>query len=140
MSRNAAKGFTLIELMVVVAIVGIIAAIAIPSYQEQVRKSRRAEAVRAIGQMQLDLERWRAENPCYGKSAVSPCATFTASGTYPADPGSDFYTTAITGATETDYTITSMRAGAQADDRCGNLVAKRSVSNGKPIWATASCN
>lgn len=124
MSRNFAKGFTLIELMVVVAIVGIIAAIAIPSYTEQVQKSRRADAVRAIGQMQLALERWRAENPCYGKSAVSPCPTFTASGTYPALPtanDSPYYDVKIPTATVTGYSITAEpRAGsAQAGDRCG---------------------
>jgi len=59
------KGFTLIELMIVIAIVAIIAAIAIPAYGEQVRKSRRAEASRFVGDMQLSLERWRAENPSY---------------------------------------------------------------------------
>jgi type IV pilus assembly protein PilE len=41
---HAAKGFTLIELMIVVAVVGILAAIAYPSYQDSVRKSRRADA------------------------------------------------------------------------------------------------
>src|SRR5678815_2767162 len=76
MNRRGAQGFTLIELMVVVAIVGIIAAIAMPSYTEQVHKSRRADAVRALGQLQLNLERWRAENPCYGESAVGSCPTF----------------------------------------------------------------
>ena len=49
------RGFTLIELMIVVAIVAVIAAIAIPTYTEQVRKGRRADAARAVGQLQLDL-------------------------------------------------------------------------------------
>ena len=61
MSRHAVKGFTLIELMVVLAIVAIIAAIAIPSYAAQVRKSRRADATST---------RW--EMPNSGKSAGVP--------------------------------------------------------------------
>src|SRR5688500_5524273 len=90
-------GFTLLELMIVVAVIAVLAMIAFPSYTEQVRKGRRADAARAVGQLQLDLERWRAENPCYGQSAVAPCPTFTASGTYPTAPTSSFYTIAMSG-------------------------------------------
>lgn len=136
MRRHVARGFTLIELMVVLVIVGILAAIAIPSFQEQVRKSRRADAVRAVGQMQLDLGRWRAENPSYADCGSPGCG----SGTYPSAPVSDYYTITPSGATATDYVITAVPAGAQSGDRCGNLVAKRSINDGKPAWATASCN
>lgn len=129
--RNV-RGFTLIELMIVVAIVAIIAAIAIPSYTEQVRKGRRADAARVVGQLQLDLERWRAECPSYANSAC-------VSGVYPQPPFSEYYTTTITAASPTAYTITSSpKAGtAQAGDRCGALTANRDA---KPQWVTASCN
>lgn len=137
------RGFTLIELMIVVAIVAIIAAIAIPAYGEQVRKSRRAEAARFAGDMQLGLERWRAENPSYANCATAPCG----SGTYPTVPTatvSPFYTIEIVAAntTATNYRITATpRAGsAQADDRCGVLTLDRSTNQGKPNWATAACN
>jgi type IV pilus assembly protein PilE len=122
MSRHAAKGFTLIELMVVLSIIAIIAAIAIPSYNEQVRKSRRADAVRTIGQLQLSLERWRAENPSYANCSPTPCG----SGTYPTAPtaaDSPYYTLQFIDPvpTATGYTITAApRTGsAQAGDRCG---------------------
>ena len=55
MKRQVQKGFTLIELMIVVAIIGILAAIAIPQYQNYVTKSKWASAVSAIGQMKVAI-------------------------------------------------------------------------------------
>ena len=60
------RGFTLIELMIVVAIVGILAMIAYPSYLDSIRKSRRADAVAALGAGQLAQEKWRANDTDYG--------------------------------------------------------------------------
>ena len=137
------KGFTLIELMIVIAIVAIIAAIAIPAYGEQVRKSRQAEASRFAGDMQLSLERWRAENPSYAACTPTPCG----SGAYPTVPtatASPFYTVEIVAAntTPTNYRITATpRTGsAQAGDRCGVLTLDRSTNQGKPAWGNTACN
>jgi type IV pilus assembly protein PilE len=58
-------GFSLIELMVVVAVAAIIAAIAIPSYQSAVQRSRRADAMAALGEIAQAQERWRANNARY---------------------------------------------------------------------------
>lgn len=74
------RGFTLIEMMIVVVIVAILAAVALPAYQSQMRKSRRAEAVSALSQIQQAQERFRASCPCYahsitnGASATCPAA------------------------------------------------------------------
>lgn len=147
--RRHAKGFTLIELMIVVVIIAILAALAYPSYIEHIHKSRRADAIQAIGQVQLQLERWRAENPCYGPSGGT-CPTFTASGTYPTAAGlaslSPYYDVNITAATPTAYIITAApRTGTgQAGDRCVNYsfayaagVLTKSANN---IPNNASCS
>lgn len=126
------RGFTLIELMVVVAVIAIIAAIALPNFQEQARKSRRSEALSQLGQLQLALERWRADCPTYAADAL--CA-----GTYPAAtmPTSQYYTFSIAGANATSYTLTATRAGSQLNDRCGNATA---TPTQKPTWPGADCN
>jgi type IV pilus assembly protein PilE len=104
------KGFSLIELMIVVAIVGILAVIAIPSYTEYVAKSRRAEAMRGLGDLLLRQERWRSNNTTYG--------TYANMGS----PTVDNYTLSITNPTASGYVLTATRSGAQTNDRCGNLV------------------
>lgn len=121
------SGFTLIELVVVIAIVAILAAIAIPAYQEQVRKSRRAEAASAIGDLQMRQERWRADNQAYATAAQLGGL-----------PTSAFYTFTLPAQSATDYTVLATPRGAQAGDRCGNLSADRTT---RPRWTGASnCN
>lgn len=61
----AGGGFTLIEVMVTVAIVGILAAVAYPSFMQQVRKSRRSDAVAAMSAVQQAQERHRTNNATY---------------------------------------------------------------------------
>ena len=59
------RGFTLIELMITVAIVGILASIAYPSYIESVRKGRRAEARAALTELMQQQERFMTQNNTY---------------------------------------------------------------------------
>lgn len=110
-------GFTLMELMVSVAIVAILAVIALPSFNEQARRGRRSEAISALGQWQLALEKYRADCPSY--ALVGACTT-----AYPPIPTSSNYTFSFAvAATATSFTL---RAAPTADspqdsDRCGNL-------------------
>jgi type IV pilus assembly protein PilE len=119
------NGFTLIELMVVVAVIGILAAIALPSFAEQVRKAHRADAVNGLGDLQLRQERWRAEHPAFASTIELG-----------AMPASDYYTfaTATPAGTCADgvtactnalcYALTADTTGSQtADDgKCATLV------------------
>jgi len=59
------QGFTLVELMIVVAVVAVLASIALPSYQEYMRRSRRTEAQALLNDAAARLERYRAQNGGY---------------------------------------------------------------------------
>lgn len=116
------KGFTLIELLVVIAIVGILAVIAIPGFTEQVAKSRRAEAIRGLGDLQLRQERWRSNHTEYAADGESDGTnTFSV-------PTVANYTLSLSNISGTGYTATATRNGSQTGDRCGNFVL--TVSNG----------
>jgi len=103
-----AKGFTLIELMIVVAVIGILAAIAYPSYQDQVRRARRSDGKEALLRLQIEQEKWRTSNTSYA-SAPGTLGLGTSS-------TEGFYTIAISGASGTGYTATATATGVQASD------------------------
>ena len=69
--KTAQKGFTLIELMIVVAIIGILAAIAIPSYQDYTRKARFTEVVNAAAPFKLAVEECAQDGSCITGGAIA---------------------------------------------------------------------
>ena len=73
------RGFTLIEMVIVVAIAGILAAIAFPSYQNSVRKTRRTNAEADLVQLSQFMERIYTENGSYMRGGASPALPFTVS-------------------------------------------------------------
>lgn len=75
--KNNQKGFTLIELMIVVAIIGILAAIAIPNFLNYQLKSKTAEAKTNLGSIKTAQEAYRAENDVYIVCTASPNANPT---------------------------------------------------------------
>jgi type IV pilus assembly protein PilE len=66
--RHEARGFTLVELLIAVVVVGILAGIAYPSFMDSIRKSRRSEAFAALTQVQQAQERWRSNRAAYSGS------------------------------------------------------------------------
>ena len=112
------RGFTLIELMIVVLVIAVLASIALSGYQKQVRKSRRAEARQALSDIGLREEKYRSNNLLYATcdQAVAPatCANFNVTLTY--------YTVAHTGTpTAIAYVFTATPKGDQAKDSCGTM-------------------
>lgn len=61
-------GFTLVELMIAVVVVALLAAIALPSFMDSIRKGRRSEGIAALMAVQQAQERWRANRPTYSAS------------------------------------------------------------------------
>lgn len=63
---NSSRGFTLIEVMIVVAIIGILAAIAVPAYGDYVKRSKVTEATAALADYRIRMEQYYQDNRNYG--------------------------------------------------------------------------
>lgn len=122
-----ARGFSLIELMIAVALVAILAAVAFPSFMDSVRKSRRSEAFAALSNVQQAQERFRANNTSYAANlSAAPTDTPPGLGLGATTPNG-YYTIALVAATATSYeaTATAVAGTSQAHDgSCTTLGVK----------------
>ena len=122
-------GFTLIELMVVVAIIGILATLAYPSYIDSVRKSNRADAKTTMLQVASQEERYYTENNVYGSMTA---IGYTAS-TVPSQSGRHNITLTTANA-DASYTISATPVAA--DSTCGALTLTNTGLTGSAIAGT----
>ena len=123
------RGLTLIELMVVVAIVGILAGVAWPSYQEQVQSTRRSDAQGALMALAQALERHFTDKGTYSGAADADGIPSIFAGEAPLDGGTKFYNLRITAADGTSYTLQAQPKNAQSGD--GTIQLK---SSGEKAW------
>jgi type IV pilus assembly protein PilE len=127
-------GFTLIELVITLTIVAILAMIVINIYTDNVRKSRRIDAVNSLISISMAEERYRSQNTTYGSLAAVWGGVSNSS--------EGFYTLSISNVSATSYTIIATAVGTQANDSdsgtsCATL--QLSVSNGTITKTPAVC-
>ncbi|RBB97911.1 prepilin-type N-terminal cleavage/methylation domain-containing protein [Pseudomonas sp. MWU12-2115] len=129
--RRFNRGFTLIEIMIVIAIIGIIITIAAPSYTEYLKKGRRAEVVSLLSEQAQILERFYTKNNVY--TGITGLST-----------GNDFYTITPTIADQTFLLTATRNAGTtMATDKCGDFTLTntgvRSMNNATTGLTTKDC-
>lgn len=133
-------GFSLIELMIAVAIVGILTGIAYPSYQSHIKKAKRSEAEAALVSMATAMEQWRVENNnSYLGVTAGTGATAIFTDRVPTDgSGTQSYTLSIPTLLASSYTLQAAptTGSTQVGDVCGNLTLD---STGAKTPTTAGC-
>jgi type IV pilus assembly protein PilE len=117
------QGFTLIELMIAVAIAGTLASIAYPSYAKYIQKAKRAQAQAALMSMASAMEQWRVENNnnYLGAKDATTEKILIFANSVPTDGGTKTYTLSIPALNQTSYTLMATPEGAQLNDECGSL-------------------
>jgi type IV pilus assembly protein PilE len=131
------RGFTLIELMITVAIVAILAAIALPAYQDYVRKGRRSDGRALLQAASLAQERVRLSSTAYSAATTALTGACPTSGTCSSEQG--HYTLAVSGASGTGYTLTANAASTSqsADTACTAIVL--TMAAGTVSYTPAAC-
>ncbi|MCL2875585.1 MAG: type IV pilin protein [Betaproteobacteria bacterium] len=122
---NTQKGFTLLELMIVVMVIAILAAVAIPNYQSYTIKTRRATAAACLVELSQALERFHTVNMTYTGSAlpILQCNNDL----------KDHYTFSLTSVAARAYTLSAAPQGAQSSNdpaSCGTLTINQAGQKG----------
>jgi type IV pilus assembly protein PilE len=118
MPTRRQAGFTVIELAIAMIVIALLAAVALPSFLDSIRKGRRSEAFTAMSALQQAQERWRSNRTSFTSALSDLNINSTTS------PGG-YYTLSIASATATGYEIQAQAAGSQvSDSACTKLGVK----------------
>ena len=135
MRRPAVHGFTLVELVIAVAVVAILATVAVPSYREHVAASRRTDGKAALLAVAQLMERTYTERGTYAG------VTLGATGIYPSASPQGYYTLSILAQDADGFSLLATRTGAQVGDKCGNYTYNQAGAKGvaSATYTAAKC-
>jgi type IV pilus assembly protein PilE len=132
--KRTNKGFTLIELMIVVAIIGILAAVGYPAYTSSVKKGNRADAIDSLLSLAGRMEEYYINNDSYAGATINAAGTGTVGSNKTSD---DLYTLSITSATAFAYSLTATPKTADAE--CSTLTLNSLGQKSATGTSAASC-
>ncbi len=116
--RPTRRGFTLIELMIAMALVAILAAIALPAFFEQLARARRADAQAALLEDAGYMQRYYGAHNAY---ADTPAPQLTVGRTPRSGTASYLITVSVPADDPSSFVLTAMRSGAMSADACGDF-------------------
>ena len=133
-TTNKTRGMTLLELLIVVVIVAFLASVALPLWNSQVQKARRADARNILTFVQIEQEKYRAETGSYALS-MSALGLSGYNST-----SRDYYNISIVSSNETAFfaIATPNTNGDQDDDLCGTFAVDQSGPNESGSYASIS--
>lgn len=158
---SAARGFTIIELLIVIVIISILATLAIPSYREYVMRTHRTVAKVALQDLLTRQESYAVDHKRYAAdfsrlgipgSGAASVAYVTSDGVISRDSANALYSFALAGTggtisnctlsgslTATAFSISAVRVVAATDTRCGTLCVTSTGDRGSSAGDVASC-
>ncbi|NEX64581.1 type IV pilin protein [Noviherbaspirillum galbum] len=123
------RGFTLVELLVALVIVGVLASIATASYSDSMRKGRRSDAMVGLSSLQLAQEKYRSNNTTYGTLTDIGGSTTSPQG---------YYTLSVSANSATGYTLTATAVSTKSQNNDTGCTALTLTQSGETTTTTPS--